>query len=144
MDSVFLSAGERIYAVFIDSDGVTLLGFTFEKQKFLFEDKITYERYAARLDSINQGLATQPLTLVETLGLSTSEASPFFDQDNSPDNPYGILGYTIGQGLSGYGESLEKTLTFDVDVDWQANRIHRFGAGFELYKKRGHGQHVLP
>ena len=127
--------GQRQDTTSLEPPEADFLGFTFEKQKFLFEDKITYERYAARLDSINAGLATQPLTLVETLGLSTSEASPFFDQDNSADNPYGILGYTIGQGLSGYGESLEKTLTFDVDVDWQANRIHRFGAGFELYKK---------
>jgi hypothetical protein len=128
-------AGQRADTLSLTPDDPDFLGFTFSKHEFLFEDKITYERYAARLDSINAGLATQPLTLVETLGLSTSEASPFFDQDNSADNPYGILGYVVGQGLSGYTEAVEKTLTFDVDLDWQANRVHRFGAGVELYKK---------
>jgi hypothetical protein len=127
--------GQRADTTSLEPEGPDFLGFKMSSYEFLFEDKITYERYAARLDSINAGLASQPLTLVETIGLTTSEATPLFDQDNSADNPYGILGYITGQGLSGYGEAVEKTLTFDVDLDWQANRIHRFGAGFEMYKK---------
>ena len=128
-------AGQRADTLSLEPESPDFLGFKFSKYDFLFEDRMTYEKYAARLDSINAGLATQPLTLVETVGLSTAEGTPFFDIDQGADNPYGILGYVNGQGLSGYGEAVEKTLTFDLDLDWQANRVHRLGAGFELYKK---------
>jgi hypothetical protein len=127
--------GQRADTLALEPEGPDFLGFKFSDYEFLFEDRITYDKYMARIDSINAGTHTQPLTLVETLGLTTSEASPFFDQDNSADNPYGILGYHLGQGLSGYTEAKEKTLTFDVDLDWQANRTHRLGAGFEMQRK---------
>lgn len=110
-------------------------GFKFDDYELFFDGDVTYEKYAARLDSINAGLATKPLTVVETIGLTPAQAEPIFGFQDGADNPYGVLGYHNGRGLSGYGESNEQTLSFDADLDFQATRVHRIGAGVELYKK---------
>jgi hypothetical protein len=129
-------SGQRADTVALEPEGPDFLGFKVSDYELLFDNKITYDKYMARVDSINQGLASKYLTLVETIGLTPSQATPSWSSNYSADNPYGLLGYFAGVGFNGgYGKAEEKTLTFDVDLDWQANRIHRFGAGAELYKK---------
>lgn len=127
--------GQRADTTALVPEGPDFLGFKFSPYEFLFEDKITYDRYYARIDSINRGLHSQPLTLVETIGLTPDQGTPLFDWDFGADNPYGLLGYNYGGGLAGHFEAEENTFTIDADLDWQANRIHRIGMGVELYKK---------
>lgn len=128
-------AGQRADTAALVPEGPDFLGFRVSDYKFLYENKATIDAYLARMAEIRAGTAAVPLTLVETLGLTPAEATGQFDFDYGADNPYGILGYHWTKGLGGYYEAQEKTLTFDVDLDWQANRIHRFGAGFEMYRK---------
>ncbi len=130
-------SGQRADTTSLVPEGPDFLGFKTSDYKFLFENRITVDKYLARLDSIRAGTAktNKPLQLVESIGLTPAAATEQFDFDYGADNPYGILGYHYGKGLGGYFEDSEKTLTVDVDLDWQANRVHRFGAGFEMYKK---------
>lgn len=113
------------------------LGFKFSDYEFLFHDKFTVDAWLARFDSIQAGLATQPLLPAEVIGLDAAEAEDRFGLQFGADTPYGILG-TGGHrtaGLSSYRLSNEKTFSIDADLDWQLNRVHRVGAGVEFYNK---------
>ena len=120
----------------LEPGGPDMLGFRFDSYEFLFED-FTVDAYMARLDSVKAGLATDPLVPGEVLGWTSQEATQILDRSPSADNPYGSARYW-GKGFyadGGYRFSLENTMSLDVDLDFQANLVHRFGAGLELYKK---------
>ena len=130
-----LKNGQRADTTTLDPDMGDWSGFRFNDYELFFEDEVSYDKYIARYDSINAGLADNPLTLVEMVGLDPGAGEAIFGLQFGSDNPYGILGFHRNRGLSGYFESQEKTMTLDADLDFQANRTHRIGAGVELYKK---------
>ncbi len=130
-----LKNGQRADTVSLDPGMGDFSGFRFSDYELFFEDVVTFDKYMARYDSIYAGLSDNPLTLVEFIGLDPGAGEGLFGAQFGADNPYGILGFHRTRGLSGYFESQEKTMTFDADLDFQATRTHRLGAGVELYKK---------
>lgn len=127
--------------------GPDFMGFRFSPYKFFFDGKFTMDRYLARFDSVKngipnaQGIVPDVLTGVETLdcgGTScpVSFGDRFFNAVESSDIPTGFTNSNLaGRGLSGWGYTGEKTYSLNGALDLQANRLHRLGAGFEVYKK---------
>lgn len=130
-----LRSGQRADTMTANPDMGDFWGFKFSDYDLFFEDHITYEAYAARLDSIADGTASRPLTLVETIGLTPAQGTIAFGSVPGVDHPYGLLGYHNVGGLNGFAQATEKTLTLDADLDFQMNRVHRLGAGIEIMKK---------
>ncbi|MBI4538426.1 MAG: TonB-dependent receptor [Gemmatimonadetes bacterium] len=126
-------SGQLADTTALEPDGPDFLGFKVSDYEFYFEG-FTVEQYLARLDAIRAGTAGDPLVPVEATGLTSTQGQQLFDLNPSSDNPYG-LPFWWTKGLQGFRFSKERTLTMDVDLDWQVNRVHRLGAGFELYKK---------
>lgn len=125
--------GQRADTTALEPEGPDFLGFRVSDYEFLFEG-FTVDDYLRRLEQIRAGQASDPLVPVEALGLTATQGQRLFDLNPSSDNPYGVA-FWYTKGFPGFRYSLERTLTLDVDLDWQINRVHRFGAGFELYKK---------
>lgn len=126
-------AGQLADTAALEPEGPDFLGFKVADYEFLFEG-FTVDKYMERFRAIRAGQAGDPLVPVEALGLTATQGQQIFDLNPSSDNPYGVA-FWYTKGFQGWRYSKERTLTFDVDLDWQLNRVHRLGAGFELYKK---------
>ena len=118
------------------------LGFTFADFRFPFEGHFTIDKVLAHIERMKQDPSLNSLVPLETL-IDPETGQPFtidravelFDTRYGLDNPFGIQDF-LQQGLAGYGWRTEKTLSFRVDLDWQANRWNRIGLGAEVYKKQ--------
>lgn len=137
-------SGQRADTTSLEPEGPDFLGFRFDNYELLFEDVYTFERFQTRLDSVLRREAALPLTPLETLSCPDGQGGVracnnrqdirLFEQREGSANPFGLLEFA-NRGLGGFGRSAEETWSLDVDLDFQANRVHRFGAGVELYKK---------
>lgn len=117
-----------------------VLGFTFADFRFPFEGAFTYDRWAARLDSMRANATLNYLLPFETLinpatgrPFTFAEAIDVFDMRFGVDNPYGISDF-LATGFPGYGRRTERVAYLRAGLDLDLGPAHRLGIGGEVLR----------